>query len=194
MILAPIFFDNIRFECNPTQNYKNINLSELKKSLDTHKISPFDQTIFGLINDTDMEVFDYLRHEMQWIEAAGGIVTNDKGQILCIKRLGKWDLPKGKMEQGESTSDSALREVSEETHISELTLGEPLPTTYHLYFHKDRWVIKPTYWYRMQTTQQKTIPQTEEGITEVRWMSSDEIQTEFLPNTYLSLEWLLKQL
>src|SRR6476661_1663707 len=43
---------------------------------------------------------DFFKH-FTFIEAAGGIVQNDRKDLLFIFRRGKWDLPKGKMEKGE---------------------------------------------------------------------------------------------
>ena len=52
------------------------------------------------------------------IEAAGGVVFNEKNEILMIYRLKTWDLPKGKIEKGETPADAAFREVCEETNNS----------------------------------------------------------------------------
>src|SRR5687768_2564827 len=47
--------------------------------------------------------------------AAGGLVQNEKEELLMIYRKGKWDLPKGKLDKNEKLEDCALREVMEET-------------------------------------------------------------------------------
>ena len=52
------------------------------------------------------------------IEAAGGLVVNAAGKLLVIERLGVWDLPKGKLESGETAQVAALREIEEECGIS----------------------------------------------------------------------------
>jgi len=191
MISSPLFYDQIRFEYNSAQNYKNINLSHLKTILDTNNSILESEAVYQLINDTSMDDLDFLSNEFNIVEAAGGLVLNNNEELLCIHRLGKWDLPKGKIESGETRTESAVREVEEETHISNLTLDQELPTTYHFYFHKEQWILKPTYWYRMSTQDSDTIPQTEEGITQVKWMNIQQLNSEFLPNTYKSLEWLL---
>ncbi|NUO02725.1 MAG: NUDIX hydrolase [Saprospiraceae bacterium] len=107
------------------------------------------------------------------VEAAGGLVFNPAGEILFIHRRGFWDLPKGKIDKGESTSEAAIREVREETGLEQLDLGTELMTTYHTYKEKDgRRVLKRTFWYRMQTTDTQLVPQAEEGIEAAVWMSA----------------------
>jgi hypothetical protein len=53
--------------------------------------------------------------EFKLIQASGGIVFNQKNEILLIKRLGKWDLPKGKIKKSETLEECAIREIEEET-------------------------------------------------------------------------------
>ncbi len=108
--------------------------------------------------------------------AAGGLVVNSEGRYLFIERLGFLDLPKGKLEKGESIRQAALREVEEECGISSLEIIKELPTTYHTYLHKGRRVLKPSYWFLMRSDQAETplVPQTEEGITAVFWLSEEE--------------------
>lgn len=109
------------------------------------------------------------KNQFEWIEAAGGLVTNESGESLLIFRNGKWDLPKGKLEAGESIEVGAMREVEEECGINDLELGKHITDTYHIYSHKGKEVLKCTYWYKMTSSQVELIPQTEEGITEVCW-------------------------
>ena len=111
------------------------------------------------------------------IEAAGGLVKNGKGELLLIFRNGYWDLPKGKREKGESPDETALREVEEECGVKELKIVKPLVSTYHIYFQKNKEWMKRTYWFEMTCHDlRKPIPQTEEGIDEVRWMSEAEVK------------------
>ncbi len=105
------------------------------------------------------------------VPAAGGAVIND-GRLLCIYRRGSWDLPKGKIDDGELQDAAALREVSEETGIQQLKLMRELPTTFHTYRSKKGIrVLKPTYWYEMQTLEENLIPQTTEDIERAEWVS-----------------------
>jgi len=124
------------------------------------------------------------------IEAAGGLVRNNCHEILFIYRFDKWDLPKGKIESGESREMASLREVKEECGIDQVELGKPLPTTYHIYEEKNREILKISYWFTMYSEEKKLIPQTEEGITEVKWIKETDLQL-VKDNTYHNIEWLL---
>ncbi len=104
------------------------------------------------------------------VEAAGGYVLNEKGELLLIHRRGSWDLPKGKIEKGESTELAALREVEEETGLKNLTLGEPLLVTYHTHEQKKQRILKPSHWFKMTADSAETlVAQAEEDIEEVKW-------------------------
>ena len=118
------------------------------------------------------------------VNAAGGLVTNSRGEFLLIRRSGLWDLPKGHQEPGEAIETTALREVEEETGISGLVLGDFIKVTDHTYFRNEKWHLKHTWWYGMSVSDDPELtPQTEEGITEVRWVSKEELP-ELLKQTY----------
>ena len=122
------------------------------------------------------------------ISAAGGLVKNNKNEVLFILRLNKWDLPKGKIEKGENPSEAALREVEEECGVKDLKITKQLPSTYHTYLLKGKKILKKTYWFEMianGNTQLK--PQIEEHITEVKWMNNEEIKIA-MGNTYGSIK------
>lgn len=105
------------------------------------------------------------------VPAGGGVVHNDKGECLYIFRNGVWDLPKGKMEKGETMEETALREVQEETGLVNLKLISKLTETYHTYLNrKGKRCIKHSYWYFMETTDKELVPQAEEGIEKVLWI------------------------
>ncbi len=127
------------------------------------------------------------------IEAAGGIVRNPNNEYLFIKRLGKWDLPKGKLHKKEAAQKGAIREVTEETGLTDLSITKKLPSTFHIYTdRKGKEVLKETFWFEMTCERnQILIPQTEEDITEVRWFSADELHIP-LHDTYASLKNLLE--
>lgn len=125
------------------------------------------------------------------IEAAGGIVTNDKTQVLVIYRLGCWDLPKGKIEIGEAKKEAAVREVEEECGIEDLKILGELPNTYHVYTLKGKRILKFTYWYEMETFYSgELIPQLEEDILEAKWVEKHDLIT-YVPKTYSSIAELL---
>ena len=137
-----------------------------------------------VLTDNPEKVFEKFRSECKYIEAAGGVVFNRNGEMLMIFRNGKWDLPKGKLEKGEVPETGSVREVEEECGVNDLTIGKPLSSSWHTYEHHGNHVLKRTYWFVMQTTfSGDLIPQTEEGITEVKWMKPDEVE-DALNNTY----------
>ncbi|MFY7964721.1 MAG: NUDIX hydrolase [Chitinophagaceae bacterium] len=124
------------------------------------------------------------------IIAAGGLVENEKGEILMMFRRGFWDLPKGKLDDGESIETCAVREVEEETGLQNVLLISFLCKTYHEYF--DKWinedVIKETWWYTMKSSSsEKLIPQTEEDIEKLIWVDKKEMD-KYLKNTYPSIK------
>lgn len=128
------------------------------------------------------------------IKAGGGIVRNHKHEYLFIKRLGKWDLPKGKLHKNEAPMEGALREVMEETGLTTLSVTKSLPSTFHIYTdRKGKEILKETYWFEMVCPEdQQLVPQLEEDITEVRWFAPAEIDIP-VQNTYASLQHLLEQ-
>lgn len=110
------------------------------------------------------------------IRAAGGLVKNDSGKILMILRRGRWDLPKGKLDTHEKLEDCALREVEEETGLKNVELGFPLTVTYHTYHEGTKYILKESNWFTMKVSgEQKLIPQTEEDITDIKWINVSEI-------------------
>lgn len=109
------------------------------------------------------------------IRAAGGVVLNDRNEVLFIHRLEKWDLPKGKVEENEELELAALREVEEECSIGNLRLERHLMTTYHTYSLKGEQVLKSTDWYVMKHEGHDVpIPQAIEGITDARWIAASD--------------------
>jgi 8-oxo-dGTP pyrophosphatase MutT (NUDIX family) len=120
------------------------------------------------------------------ITAAGGRVENEDQDVLMIYRRDKWDLPKGKVDEGETIPEAALREVKEECGVNQLTLGSKLGIIYHLYHHKGKWILKDTHWFKMQgSIEDVLIPQHEEDIMQIQWMPTKE--NDWRTNTYPSI-------
>ena len=137
---------------------------------------------------------DEFRKCFTYINAAGGVVKNSKDDILMIYRRGKWDLPKGKVDDGEEIMDAAVREVQEECGIKELTVKQPLLSTYHTYHQKDKFILKRTAWYEMYYTGNDVpTPETDEDIEKVEWVSKSNI-TSKLGNTYPAIQDVLKMI
>ncbi len=138
------------------------------------------------------ELWQAFTEQFTVIEAAGGLTFNPRNELLVINRWGKWDLPKGKMEPGESPAQSALREVEEECGITDLALGEPIFPTYHTYRIGEQPILKVAYWFTLRSSgTEKLIPQTEEGIEEVVWMERER-WPEIWENTYANISRLLQ--
>ena len=110
------------------------------------------------------------------IRAAGGLVRNDRNQLLLIFRRGKWDLPKGKLDEGETLEACAVREVEEETGLKNIRLEGPLVVTWHTYHQGTRFMLKESHWYTMTAPgDQPLVPQTEEDILEIKWVAPDAL-------------------
>ena len=106
------------------------------------------------------------------VTAAGGLVVRQKkGEIrlLLIYRRGAWDLPKGKIDKGETIEACAVREVQEEVGIKELRILAPAGTTVHGYPEGKRFMVKRTWWYFMETPERSFTPEKREGIEKVKW-------------------------
>lgn len=153
-----------------------------------------DETTFNICSDDANHSFNKFIANFPVIRAAGGIVrkSDEKGSLLMIFRLGKWDLPKGKIDEGEDSAIAAVREVSEECGISDLKITGNAPDTFHIYKIKDTPVLKITNWYHMISSDLRNPePQTAEGITDVKWVDLKEIPP-LLPLSYKSIGELIK--
>lgn len=126
------------------------------------------------------------------IPAAGGIVFRNN-KLLFIYRNGKWDLPKGKIDKGETTREAAIREVAEECGIEGHRITKVLPSTFHAYqlpYAKShvQWILKETHWFEMiYANSFNGTPQIKENITEIRWFEKNELD-EVFTNTYENLK------
>lgn len=110
------------------------------------------------------------------VVACGGVVVDEERKVLMIYRRGAWDIPKGKMDAGETLHQTALREVEEETGVRNLIISRALGKTKHTYRgHRGRRLIKKTHWYTMHTQRQPLVPQHEEDIEKAEWMTLEQI-------------------
>jgi 8-oxo-dGTP pyrophosphatase MutT (NUDIX family) len=170
----------------------NESKQELKVLIDSFELNDLISTLFLQSPEID-KTWKTFCDLYLILEAAGGIVVNDKDCLLMIFRNGKWDLPKGKIEKGEEPDTAAIREVFEECGVSGLSLKKQLNTTFHTYTYKDEKILKKTFWFLMNTSDSnKLIPQLEEGITEARWLTRGQVK-EAMRNTYLSIADLLNE-
>jgi 8-oxo-dGTP pyrophosphatase MutT (NUDIX family) len=138
-----------------------------------------------VITDLD-SFFSEFKSKFDYVEAAGGIVKR-KEKYLFIKRNGKWDIPKGKIDEGESPENCAVREIVEECGIEVPILIAEIVNTYHMYRFKGVPTIKKTFWYSLDYKGSKvTKAQKEEGITKVDWLISEEL-IKVKKNTFPSI-------
>jgi 8-oxo-dGTP pyrophosphatase MutT (NUDIX family) len=155
-----------RYPGNPKHLFGYIDMLEKTRRLDS-------VTIYSAEYDQLVKDFESL---YKIIEAAGGVVYQPSGKILAIFRRDFWDLPKGKIDPGESNEEAAVREVQEETGIQDVDLGDYITTTHHTYKTKSKKrILKRTYWFKMKTSDTKLIPQTEEDIEQAIWIDTAEL-------------------
>lgn len=168
--LETIFFNKTLFD-SLLQSTKNIDF----------------KGIILICEDVEM-VFQLFASNYKLIEAAGGLVFNSNNDLLLIERLGVWDLPKGKIDSGETPEIAALREVEEECAVNGLSIEYLACKSYHTYFFKDKYILKRTFWYKMNTTfNGLLVPQEEENITKVEWQHFTKKNITNL-NTYESIK------
>jgi 8-oxo-dGTP pyrophosphatase MutT (NUDIX family) len=160
--------------CKPTSTFESME----QKYIVQHE---------GQVLTFSQSEFEHFSSNKKLIVAAGGLVCNGNGDFLFINRLNQMDLPKGKLELGESESEGALREVEEETGVRNLELNEKIMDTYHTYVQNEELILKRTAWYNMKVAGCPELrPQIEEGIAWVKWINKAEVE-DFVRDTYLSI-------
>lgn len=171
--------------------HKYSNQNELRQFL--RSFDAKEELKSGCVYYHDIErLLEHVKECYKYIQAAGGLVENEKGEYLVIERLGKIDLPKGKQEQGETPEQNALREVNEETGLSGLTLGNMICDTYHTYPLKGEMALKRTRWFEMTVAGVPELkPQTEENIVSAKWIAVGELR-ELVKESYPSLQEVFK--
>ena len=125
--------------------------------------------------------------EFKYVEAAGGIVCNEHGESLMIYRNNRWDLPKGHIDEGESDEACAVREIAEETGVTDAKIVRFLCNTLHAYGVYGEWELKRTAWFELFAKQSTTKPQHEEGIVCAKWCSPNEVE-ENIDKTYPTIQ------
>ncbi len=162
--------------------YKNTIIEELIYKLKLGKLKGVYLHTSNL--DEDWELF---RMRFMVIVAAGGLVLNEKKEVLFIRRGNKWDLPKGRKEKGEKIEETAIREVEEECGVTNLKIEKELIKTYHFFLQKGRHRLKETHWYLMSSSYKGELkPQLEEGITQAVFKDT-ETTLNALKNTFSNI-------
>ena len=193
-----IYFNNkfIKLSSNDIQNSQN---QAIKKSylLNDNKLNfnkIIDEFLFDPSNDnikivsSDLNsLLELFKSKFYYIEAAGGFIEKDN-EFLFIHRQGIWDLPKGKLEKGETIKNAAIRECEEECGIKQLSITKQLSSSFHIYKYKKGFALKQSYWFYMKSDYSKKLtPQIEEDIDEVKWFSKHEIETIIINHTYYTI-------
>lgn len=151
----------------------------------------FYQGVF-LHPDPD-ELLAAFKDQLNVIVAAGGLVHTPQDDLLLIRRLGRWDLPKGKLDEGESLEACALREIREETGAEGLSMEKPLLVTYHTYHQKGKNNLKESHWYLIKAAEKTPLtPQTEEDVTDCVWVPIADVQP-YIDGAFASIADVLKE-
>lgn len=172
-------------------NFKNYLLNTVHIGKVIKELNSTSLEGIRLIGKNDSKLLKKFLKKLPNIVAGGGKVLNDKGEILFIYRNDRWDLPKGKIEGNESIEETSLREVEEETNVTDLKIVKRLETTYHIFKRNGRHKIKITHWFEMTSDYKgKLEPQVEEGITKVEWLNPQQT-IEAMENSYANIKILV---
>ena len=162
----------------------------IKQSIDSIETENI-KAILLITNDTNQCWKEFQRFFTP-ITTGGGLVKNADGDVLFMFRRGRWDLPKGKQDDGESIEACALRELAEETGLRQVIIENYLCTTWHTYRQKNTYYLKTSVWFAMTATgNEALIPQAEEDITDIKWVSKAEIPL-VMQNTFPTIKLVLK--
>ena len=172
------------------QSHTNVEAQNSKKKLKLfieEFLEPKNQKSLSTENFSLMDIIDFFKEKHYYIEAAGGLIKRDE-RYLFILRHNLWDLPKGKLEKGESFEQAAIRECEEECAVKNLFIDKAINSTFHIYPYKSSFALKQSYWFTMHTNYaEKLTPQIAEQITDVQWFNLDEIKKIVLPKTYYTI-------
>lgn len=168
-----------------TFSIKTVNMVKLLDDIVSEKLF-----FVNLYHKKEHKLLKHLKKKLKLITAAGGMVYNQKQQVLFIYRKGRWDLPKGGVEKGESLEEAAIREVEEETMVKGLKIERFIDVTYHILKRNGEYKLKETHWYKMSTSYTgKLVPQVKEGIKKVKWKNFDQSQIA-IQNSYENIKLL----
>lgn len=168
-------------------NYKNcvsVSSCEELSSLYTDFEKGLEDQIVFTYSDENM-LKDWFFSMFTIVSAAGGLVQAESKSLFIFRR-NVWDLPKGKIDDGETIEEAAVREVQEECGLSEVVIEKELLTTYHIYVFKGKTILKPTFWFLMKSSEETLTPEIEEDIEKAEWRTSDSIE-DIKANTYPSI-------
>ncbi len=158
--------------------YYRMPSSELSRA---NVLKIFETTNTIVVLDKMIELYiEQFVGEFKWVEAAGGLVENEKGETLMIYCYRHWDLPKGHIDPGEKADETAVREIAEETGVAGAKIVRFLCNTMHAYGVYGEWELKQTSWYLCSAESCPTKPQKEEDIANAKWCSPEEVEENLL--------------
>ncbi|MGV3658111.1 MAG: NUDIX hydrolase [Chitinophagaceae bacterium] len=191
-----ILTDNAAEAATPFNNAKGLHIEKENTGDKVEQmIAQMQQgdTVAGIFENGDVEaLLKSFSEQMVLIQAGGGLVYTPQKTVLLIFRRGKWDLPKGKLDEGENLPQCALREVQEETGLQQVALQKDLTITWHTYYQDGELVLKESHWYLMQTEKEEGLtPQQDEDIDLCIWVPLHELET-YMHNTHPSIRDVIK--
>ncbi len=182
---APLILTNELSETNKGE-YFLLNSDAIYKAIDALVNKRLDKAY--IYHPNNEEILKKFTKKIPMEVAAGGVVTNKEGRVLFIYRNNKWDLPKGKLDKGETIEECALREVEEETGVKNLKIENFLKTTYHIFKSGGKYRLKEVHWFAMKTNYKGELKgQKSEGIVKVKWKGPKKIQ-KALENSYTNIK------
>ncbi|MDX1718859.1 MAG: NUDIX domain-containing protein [Salegentibacter mishustinae] len=175
------------------ENYVSLPIKKVRIKRIIKKINKGELLYVNLYHEKEEKLLKHLFKKLRVVTAAGGMVLNDKDEILFIYRKKRWDLPKGKTEKNETIESSAIREVEEETGVEGLKVTKFLQKTYHIFKRKGRYRLKVTHWYEMRTSYEGELrPETKEGIEKAKWKDLKKSQ-KALQKSYANIKLLFPE-
>lgn len=193
----PVFLcDKLSSEIEEIRHHPDaVFIDELSNAAIKSLLHEIDKTEFhaGIILYNDLQKLkkEFFKH-FKLVKTGGGLIKNKEGEILLIFRRGKWDLPKGKLDDNETLLECAIREVQEETGLKKIKPGKEIEITYHTYIEFGRHILKESHWFLMTAKENEPFtPQIEEDITEIKWVKKDDLPNYF-ENTFSTIRTVLK--
>ena len=175
------------------EKYTSLPLKEAEFTTLIKNINKGKLLYVNLYHKKEEKLLKHLLKKLPVVTAGGGLVYNDKHEMLFIHRNGRWDLPKGKIEKKESIEDGAIREVEEETGVKNLKITRFLQKTYHIFQRGGKYKLKVTHWYEMKTDYDGPLhPEESEGIKKVKWKNEKKAQ-KALEKSYANIKLLFPQ-
>ncbi|RDY58137.1 NUDIX hydrolase [Flagellimonas nanhaiensis] len=187
---SPLILTNERPK-NSNGNLFSLDGDSIMEAIDSLAKGNLD--VAYLYHPDEQKVLDIFMHKIPVVVAGGGFVMNKKGKVLFIFRNGKWDLPKGKVDKGESIEKAAIREVEEETGVKNLKIEKFLRTTYHIFKRSGEYRLKKVHWFAMSTEYKgKLVAEEAEGILKVKWKGPKKAR-KALENSYFNIKVLFEE-